>query len=158
MATTIRGDDNFDTGVNGRVLGVTTYTNSTRQALSSAASIVMASFVVDKLSSTSKLVISGSISGDTNNSGSMQQGWKFGAGVEVNAQALMYEATNNSKCFPTSAIISGHTITGTQTMVFRFYTGNGVAALPFITYNPNSSDDGRNGQTSSVFTVTEVEA
>jgi len=156
MTTVIRGSDNFDSADNGRVLGVTTYTNSTRQVLSILADITMASFSVEKKSSTSVLVIQGSMAGWGNYSGLAQQGWKLGSGTEFQAQTIMYEGTTNGKCFPTTAVIAGHTTTGVQTMVFRFYSNSG-GFKPFLIYNPNTTDDSRLGQTASVFTVTEVE-
>jgi hypothetical protein len=158
MATVIRGSDNFDSSKAGKVLNVTTYTNSTRQALTAASSITMASFTVNKLSSTSTLVIHGSISGHDEYSGSLQQGWKLGSGTEVNAQGISYINLNAQKNISTAAVITGHTTTGSQTMVFRYYAVSGSSSRPFNIYNPNTSDDNRNAQSSSVFSVTEVEA
>jgi len=167
MTTTITGA----TGVNqitddaityaklpaGSVINVTTYTNNTRQALSAAPSIVMASFALNKKSSTSTLVIQGSISGHTPAAGALIQGWKLGSGTEAEGQAVLYTGQSWGVSLPTSVTISGHTTTGSQTMVFRFYTNSGVSETPFTIYNPNSTDSARYGQTSSVFTVTEVE-
>jgi len=155
---TIVGSD-FNSSVNlGKVLSVTTFVNATRQALTAAPSITLASFTVNKLSSTSKLVIHGSISGHDEYSGSMQQAWKLGSGTEFNAQGISYIHLNAQKNHPTTAVISGHTTTGSQTMVFRYYAASGAANRPFNIYNPNATDDARNAQTSSVFSVTEVEA
>lgn len=158
MATTIRGDDNFDTAVNGRVLDVTTYINSTRQALPTSSSITMASFTVNKLSSTSTLVIQGTMSGANEYSGHVQQGWKLGSGTEFNGQTTSYQNNVNGRVISTSAVITGHTTTGSQTMVFRYYAASGAGNKPFQVYNPNATDDARLAQTQSVFIVTEVEA
>ena len=158
MASIIRGSDDFDTAINGRVLDVTTYTNSTRQALPTSSSITMASFTVNKLSSTSTLVIQGTMSGANEYSGQMQQGWKLGSGTEFNGQTTSYQNNVNGRVVSTSAVIVGHTTTGSQTMVFRYYSVNSGNNMPFQVYNPNASDDPRLAQTSSVFTVTEVEA
>ena len=159
MATVIRGDDNFDTAENGRVLDVTTYTSGTRQAFSASASLTMASFTVNKLSSTSTLVIQGTMSGANEYSGHMQQGWKLGSGTEFNGQTTSYQNNVNGRVVSTSVVIVGHTTTGSQTMVFRYYSANGnTTDKPFQVYNPNATDDARLAQTSSLFIVTEVEA
>ena len=159
MSSVIRGDDDFDTAINGRVLDVTTYTNSTRQALPTSSSITMASFTVNKLSSTSTLVIQGTMSGTNEYSGQMQQGWKLGSGTEFNGQTTSYQNNVNGRVVSTSAVIVGHTTTGSQTMVFRYYSANASGTdKPFQVYNPNATDDPRLAQTQSVFIVTEVEA
>ena len=158
MATVIRGDDNFDTAENGRVLDVTTYTSNTRQAFAPAASLTMASFTVNKLSSTSTLVIHGTMSGRGEHAGDIQAGWKLGSGTEFNAQTISYQNNSLGRALSTSAVISGHTTTGSQTMVFRYYSVNGTTNKPFQVYNPNATDDPRLAQTSSLFSVTEVEA
>ena len=142
----------------GKVINVTFQVNSTRRVLSGAASITMESFTVNKKSPTSALLIQGSISGKNDHSGSMNQGWKYGAGTEVIAQGIMYTPDDHGKVFPTSAVITGHTTTGSQTMVFRYFTQNGGGGnMPFTVYNPNSTDDARLGQTKSVYTVWEIE-
>lgn len=143
----------------GKVIGVTYRVNSTRTPLlTGPSSITMESITVDKKSSTSILVIQGTVSGFGNYSGITQQGWKYGAGTEVLAQGMMYDENNFGKLFPTTAVIAGHTTTGPQTLVFRFFNNNGSpGCIPFTIYNPNSIDDTRVGQTSSVYIIWEVE-
>ena len=158
MSSIIRGDDDFDTAINGRVLDVTTYTDSTRQALPISTSVTMASFTVNKLSSTSTLVIQGTMSGTGEHAGHLQQGWKLGSGTEFNGQNVSYGNNTHGRVISTSALIVGHTTTGSQTMVFRYYSVNSGQNKPFQIYNPNATDDARLAQSSSVFTVTEVEA
>jgi hypothetical protein len=140
------------------IINITTRVNNTRAALSVGNSLTMESFVVDKKSPTSYLLIDGAVAGYGNYSGSMQQGWRLGSGTEVLGQALMYEANVHSKLFPTKVIISGHATTGPQTLVFRFFAANASGGeRPFNVYNPNGADDARLGQTQSVYTVTEIE-
>ena len=158
MATVIRGDDNFDTNVNGRVLGVTTHTNNTRSSISGSGTFPIASFTVNKLSSTSTLVIQGSISAKSASSGYGTQGWKFGSGSEVTAQNIIYTAEIYGITLSTTATISGHTTTGSQTMVFRYFNANGATSIPFQILNPNATDHAQFNQTASVFSVMEVEA
>ncbi len=69
----------------------------------------------------------------------------------------MYSVDAYNKTFPTQAILTGDTSTGTQTMTFRYYTANGSTTdRPFIVHNPNSTDDARLAQTCSVYTVFEI--
>lgn len=141
----------------GKVINVTYRVNNTRTVLASAASTVMESFTVNKKSATSLLIIQGTICGYGPFSGMLQQGWKLGAGTEVLAQSVMYDENNFGKVMPTSAVIAGHTTTGSQTLVFRYYSNMGSAERPFLIYNPSNLDDPRSGQTSSVYIVWEVE-
>ena len=70
----------------------------------------------------------------------------------------MYDENPHSKAFPTQAIISGYSTTGSQTMTFRYYAAdNAVGNNPFVVHNPNGTDDSRIGQTCSVYTVFEIE-
>ena len=146
-------------GISGlsKVLNVTTYVNSTRQVLSATTSITMASFTVNKLSSSSKLFIHGTMSGRAEHAGDLQQGWKLGSGTEFNGQTCSYQNNGLGRVLSTSAAIVGHTTTGSQTMVFRYFSVNNGNNKPFAVYNPHASDDARLAQTSSVFSVTEVE-
>jgi hypothetical protein len=148
------GSTSYETG---DVVSKTAYQTCTRTALATSSSITMASFTVNKKISASTLLIEGSISGHGNYSGALTQGWKYGSGAEVNGQGLMYEQNSHGKVFPTKALITGDTTTGSQTMVFRFYSQDGgTGERPFNVYNPNSTDDSRFGQTCSVYVVTEI--
>jgi hypothetical protein len=141
-----------------QVVNVTTFVSSTRVVMPDAATITMESFTVDKKSPTSNLLIEGTISGWADASGSMTQGWRLGSGTEVTAQSLFYDEGDHSKLFPSSAWITGHTTTGPQTLVFRYFTANGGGGnKPFVTYNPNGTDDARLAQTRSVYRVWEIE-
>jgi hypothetical protein len=144
-----------DTGV---VVGVTTHVTSGRRVLPITNSIQMESFTVDKKSSTSILMVQGTISGFGNYSGSMQQGWRFGSNPEVLAQSTMYDNTSHSRIFSTSVVMSGIGQVGPQNLVFRYFSQNGSASdRPFVTYNPTSADDARIGSTQSVYVVWEIE-
>lgn len=88
----------------------------------------------------------------------MQQGWRLGSGIEVLGQSVMYGQTAHSKIYGTRVLMTGHTSTGVQDLVFRYFTQNGAGVdSPFLVYNPNSADDSRLGQTQSVYTVWEIE-
>lgn len=145
-------------GPSPNLVNVTVHSGTTRRAMVSGASITMESFPVEKRSPTSNLLVEGTISGWGNASGSMQQGWRLGSGVEVLGQSVMYGQTAHSKIYGTRVLMTGHTTTGVQDLVFRYFTQNGSGVdSPFLVYNPNSTDDGRLGQTQSVYTVWEIE-
>lgn len=70
----------------------------------------------------------------------------------------MFDENNNGKTLPTQTIIAGHATTGVQTLVFRYFAvNNSSGEKPFLTYNPNSTDDARLAQTCSTYSVLEVE-
>src|SRR5262245_44008049 len=140
-----------------KFVNLTTLTDSTRMPLSPAVSITLESFLYNKVSPTSYLLIEGTISAWGNSAGSMQQGWRLGSGTEVLAQSTTYTAQPHSTVIPTRAVITGHTTTGPQIMTFRYFAANNTANAPFNTYNPNANDDARLGQTRSVFTIWEME-
>jgi hypothetical protein len=150
----------------GKVINVTYRVSSTLYNLqpiagtATSTNIVLESFNVNKISSTSILVISGSISARGSSAGDMQQGWKYGSGTEVLSQSVNYGGIdhNFSVIFPTNAIIVGHTTTGNQNLVFRYFPQNNqIGNIPFKYYNPNTTLNGRIGQTSSVYIVYEIE-
>ncbi|HEY8207107.1 MAG TPA: collagen-like protein, partial [Myxococcaceae bacterium] len=141
-----------------KFVGLTNVDSPTRMVVSTAASITLESFLYDKKSATSFLLIEGTAIGKNTDSGSMQQGWKLGSGTEVLAQSTTYTAQAHSVVIPTRAVISGHTTTGPQIMTFRFFSMDGsTGSRPFGIYNPNSTDDVRLGQTHSVYTIWEFE-
>lgn len=141
-----------------RILDVTIHQDATRVVLPIACSITLESFLYNKVSSTSILMIEGSIAAWGNASGSMNQGWRLGTGTEVIGQPLMFEANPHSRAFPTRVVIAGHTTTGPQIMTFRYFVINtDCNNRPFVVYNPNASDDTRLGQTRSVYTIWEIE-
>jgi hypothetical protein len=141
-----------------KFVNLTVVENSTRVVVSTAASITLESFLYDKRSPTSYLLIEGTAIGKNTDSGSMQQGWRLGSGTEVLAQSTTYIGTTHSVVIPTRAVLSGHTTTGPQIMTFRFFSAdNSTGSRPFGIYNPNSTDDSRLWQTHSVYTIWEME-
>ena len=141
-----------------KFVNLTVIDDSTRAVISTAASITLESFLFDKKSPTSFLLIEGTAIGKNTASGSMQQGWKLGSGTEVLAQSTTYTAQPHSVVIPTRAMISGQTTTGPRIMTFRFFSMDGsTGSAPFGVYNPNSTDNVRLGQTHSVYTIWEME-
>ncbi len=146
-------------GNGGKIVNVTVRENSSRFSIGVSPSITLESFTIDKKSPTSFLLIQGTISGKGRFSSNLTQGWKYGSGTEITAQSMdRPEDMDASVVIPTTAVISGHSTTGSQTMVFRYFSQDGSAGdKPFVVYNPNSIDDPRLGQTKSIYTVWEIE-
>lgn len=141
-----------------KFVNMTVVDSATRAPISSAVSIVLESFLFDKKSATSFLLIEGTISAkNPNQSGTMQQGWRLGSGTEALAQTFTYTGQAWGLVTSTKAVITGHTTTGMQIMTFRYFTADGSTSVPFTVYNPNLSDDARLGQTHSVYTIWEFE-
>lgn len=143
----------------GEVIAKTVYKNCTRSVVTAATSITFASFSVNKRVASSQLLMEGTLAGFGDYSGEMTPGWKLGAGTEALGQGVMYASSSNihGKVYPTMAVLDGHTTTGAQTMVFRYYSASGsIGDKPFVVYNPNATDDNRLAQTCSVFVVTEI--
>lgn len=140
------------------IVNVTVHVSNTQRAIAPSASISMESFSVDKKSPTSILLVEGTISGHGNASGSMTQGWTYGDGTEVIAQSVVYDENDHSRILSTTAVISGHTTTGPQTLAFRYFCQNDASGnRPFQNYNPDASIDSRLGRTQSVYRVWEIE-
>ncbi len=148
----------LNAGPAGKVLNVTYHIENTRTNLEVAESHTMADFLVNKKSATSVLICRASLSFFGAHSGSLQQGWKLGTGSEFSSGSLTYTGQFHSTTVPSLAIIEGHTTTGPQSIVMRYYSADGATTnKPYSVYNPNSTDDNRIGQTSSVFVIWEVE-
>lgn len=143
----------------GKVVNVTAKKSNVRVVMSPFNSFVVESFMVDKKSPTSALFIQGTVSLMvwSDPARAMTQGWKFGSGVEQVAQGYIYTPAGGLSVMPTQAVISGHTTTGPQTMVYRWYAQWADVTNPIKIYNPNTADDGRLGQTQSIYTVWEIE-
>jgi len=155
MATVIRGDDNFDSADNGRVIGVTTLVNTTRQALPIVAEHWISYGTVVKKSATSKLICTECTSGQQNYSGTSGVGVKLGT-------TIIYGNSNYTG--------QPHSHQYQQTFDFGTMGGAGSfgvswgwkcmsgGAKPFVVLNPNVSDDNRYSQTRSTIVILEVEA
>lgn len=140
----------------GKIINVTIHTNSTRMALPFSASTDLESFTVDKKRTDSVLLIQGTISAYDVTGRTMQQGWKLGGGTEVLAQSMTWYNGNSTAVVPTTVVIAGHTTTGPQTLVFRYFANDSITTPPFYVYNPNATDYPSLGQTCSVYTVWEI--
>ena len=142
----------------GKIVNFFVHQNAARTSLPTGASITLESFLYDKKSPTSFLVIQGTISGFGAHAGSMMQGWKLGTSAEALAQSIPYTGQMHSIVGQTAAVISGHSTTGVQVMTFRYFTQDASpGSRPFNFYNPNGTDDSRLAQTRSVYLIWEME-
>jgi len=140
------------------IINITIYENDERFVTTAGSPIELDSFGVDKKSSTSILLINGTIAGYGGNSGTMTQRWEYGVDSSVIAQALMYDEKGYSKIYPTTAVIRNHTVTGYQNLKLLYFNDDGSGGhRPVYTYNPNSTDHVHLGQTKSVYTIYEIE-
>jgi len=160
MGSSMSGRGRLGSGVTfppGHVVNVTNRISGTRVVMSNAATHVMETISVNKTIAGSTFVITGTVSAAGDHSGFIQQGWKYGSGTEVLAQSTIYGAGVYAKTIGTHAVITGHTTTGAQDLVFRFYSQGGATNdRPFLTYNPNGTDSVNMGQSNSIFTIFEV--
>jgi hypothetical protein len=140
----------------GHIVKVTNRISGTRVVLPITASHVLETISVNKTIAGSTLVIMGTVSASGIYSGYYQQRWKYGSGTEVLAQGNNYAPSGLMINISTTAVITGHTTTGAQNLVFRFAADGGATERPFNIYNPSSSDQANLGQTNSVFTIFEV--
>jgi len=145
-------------GGSGSLIQTQMFVSSVRRVLSgTASSHVMDTFLFNKRSPTSSILITGNVSGWSAQAGSLQQAWSLN-GLEVMAQGTTYTAEQHALTVPTSTVIAGVAATGNLPLVFRYFSNSGGANRPFIVYNPNSADDSRLSQTRSVYTVFEIES
>ena len=150
-------DATWGTDVAGKVLQITALTNSTRLSLPNSSNYWVSFGTFTKLSSTSKLVVSGTFSGHASNSGTC------GIGLRIDSTyrwgSYTYEENNGTSKSMAMNADFGAMGTGSHTMYWGWQTGNGSTTdKPFIVLNPSSSDDARGQQSSSVIIITEVEA
>jgi hypothetical protein len=142
----------------GNVRQVRVFVSNVRTPVPLFSERVFENFTFNKQSPTSALLIQGSISGWSDASGSIQQFWQYGTGPRTAAQGVMYDNTVHGRVYPTFAYITGHTTTGAQSLRFIYQDmTNSSGQRPFLTYNPNATDDNRLSQTASVYVVWEIE-
>ena len=142
-----------------KIINLTTHENGVRRVLTPGLSIEMESFIVNKKSPTSTLLIQGTISGWKGHAGNMQQQWQYGDYV-VDAQSVMYDENAWGRIYTTTALILSYPVTGDHIMTFRYCSNFDDNHMPFTVYNPNASDDlsyNRLNQTKSVYLVWEIE-
>ena len=144
----------------GAVVNITHFSNSTRTVTSSAATYKPFSFTVNKLLSSSILVIEGVVQWYGNGDSAMC------AGIAINNTfdytGLHYRTSNNGGygnanhglCYINQAR-TGIT-SGSKTIEFGWNSSNGTAYRLWSVLNPNATDDVRNQQTGTQIHVWEI--
>ena len=139
------------------VIAVTSFTNSTRQALSNAGEYWLSYGTVVKKSATSKLVCTESTSGHFDHSGACGVGIRIGNVYRYGA--YQYTAASNQKQYSQTHDFGDMGGTGSFTVYWGWKTiNNDAGSKPFTVLNANNTDDARNQQTSTSIIVLEVQA
>lgn len=145
----------------GSVVATTHFSNNTRTVTSSTATYKPFSFTVNKLLSSSILVIEGTVqwygNGDTpaNAAGiAIDNSWNY-TGLHYNTNMTGAYGTANHGCVHINQARTGIS-SGTRTIEFGWNSANGSAIRLFQVLNPNSTDDSRNQQTGIQLHVWEI--
>lgn len=144
----------------GSVVAISHYSNSTRTVTSSAVSSTLFSFTINKLLSSSILVIEGVVQWYGNGDSAMAVGmtidgaWNYTGIHYRTSMAGTYGNGNHGGC------IINQTRTGigagTRTIGFGWNSSNGSAYRLWNVVNPNAADDVRNRQTGTQFHIWEI--
>ena len=146
-------------GSPGLVLATTVISNSTRTATSLAFNLTVFSGSFTKTTSTSNILVTGSVVGGQYNDGAAGVGfvldgttWDWGTaynydGVWTNANAIVQVVG--------TGYFTGVTA-GAHTMGWGWRAATGGASRAFNIFNPNNADDGRNGQFISSLIIYEI--
>jgi hypothetical protein len=143
----------------GAVLATTVIRNSTRTAISALYNTAHFSGSFTKTTSTSNLVVVGTVFGGQYNDGNGALGfvldgttWDFGAAY--NYDGVWTKVYTTIQCFGQGYF--QNISAGSHTMGWGVKAFNGATTRPYETLNPNGSDDGRNGQFISTLIIYET--
>jgi hypothetical protein len=140
----------------GTVIDVRTYENSTRTVLSNAVESNMLTFTdTKKLGTESKIVIHIHVPGHGHYSGSLGLFIEYDA-LRSYSAGFTYDNTSHMRLMSGIGVFTGRAA-GSRSIEIGWRNANGGSGdRPFITMNPNASDDSRFYQMKSVVTVYEV--
>ena len=130
-------------------------TSNTRTALSSAASYTFMSFSYNQQKANSKIRIDMNFWGFGEASGATNIKIGYDSTFYSGFANMIYIAGSYTKPVFGHIYINGASSTGNKTIQIVHESENGASARPFITWNPNATDDARLDQTTSYVTVTE---
>ena len=141
----------------GTLLNVAQGTNNTRTGISANNDFSLFSFSYNQQKASSKIRIDVVLWGWAESSGSMN--------IEVGYDSTYYKGFINhvyiagsyTKPAFGSIFITGASSTGNKTVDIKYTSENSANARPFVTFNPNATDDARLGQTTSYATVSEFD-
>lgn len=139
------------------IIQISVHKNCTRTDISSVSNIVVLETIpINKKLSNSTLIVEGTISALGDGSTYSQQEWIVGNGSPVAGGGFMQTGSSGHRQISVGTIITGHTQTGIQNLVFRYIDTDGSNNRPFLVYNPNSSDHSNMSQTCSFYKITEI--
>lgn len=148
-------------GSPGLVLATTMLTNSTRTATSLGFNQIIFNGNFTKTTSTSNILVTGSIVGGQFSDGNAGVGFVLDSvtwdwGTAYNYDGLWTRANTTIQVVGTGFFTG--VSAGAHTMGWGWRAVNGSSTRPFDTFNPNSTDDGRNGQFISSLIIYEIAA
>ena len=144
-------------GVGGKLLKATSLVNTTRAALSTSADYWLSFGTVSKISATSSLIVSASVSGFNDSSGICGSGIRIDSTYRYGTY-IYAAAANGGRDWNGQFDFGTMGGSGTKTVYWGWKPANGVVSAPFQILNPTASDDARSQSTRSTITVWEVEA
>ena len=151
-------------GAGGKVLSWSVYTNNTRTELSKTTSgntnrVNLWSVSFNKTVASSTIAWFGHIPTHDDHSAALQMVTDYGGTEIPGGWSFTYTPTGWTGTINLSGYIAGHTTTGAQNLIFKYYSQNqGADNAPAVWINPSSTDENRHNQTQSMLTVMELGA
>jgi hypothetical protein len=138
-----------------RIIKVETFTNSTRQTFSATSPITYWSITYTKSSSTSHLIIDCLLTTYSNSNGGNYLGINIDGSVDWSgsAKGVMGGDAGSYRILQRRTGLSS----GNRAISIYQQAADGGANMLIPVLNPNSSDDGRNRQNSSIINIYEIE-
>ena len=139
------------------IINIAQNTSNTRTALSSATSYTFMSFSYNQQKANSKIRIDMNFWGFGEASGATNIKIGYNSTFYSGFANMIYIAGSYTKPVFGHIYIDGASSTGNKTIQIAHESENSANARPFVTWNPNATDDVRLGQTTSYVTVTEYD-
>jgi hypothetical protein len=111
----------------------------------------------DKTTAGTDLFIVVQLAHNSSGAGASELWIKYGSGSSnYNLGLFNYTGTYGGQTNIVGSI-TGHTTTGAQAFTIGWNMDNGASDRPFVTFNPNSTEDARYGQTYSTMLIWEID-
>jgi len=136
------------------VVAIHTFNSGARQVTSQSSNYTYFSFTISKISSTSTLIIRGSMPGFGNENSGAYVGIGIDGSMDYYGVAMNDRDGENGMWF--NQIRTGVSA-GTRTITIQSIPADGGANRPMRIVNPNNSDDVRNRQQETNFIIWEME-
>jgi len=139
------------------LINIAQNTSNTRTALSNSASYTFMSFSYNQQKANSKIRVDVVLWGFGEAAGATNIKIGYNSTFYSGFANMVYIAGSYIKPVYGHIYIDGASSTGNKTIQIIHESENGAAARPFLTWNPNATDDARLGQTTSYVIVTEYD-